>query len=364
MNIRITTFQRAHNYGALLQVYALQEFLKKYYNVKIIDYENKRMNLQYNPNKIKRPTLKWTIKNFIEILLYRNKMITRYNNFNNFINNKLILTNKINHIKDIDLDKVDVLITGSDQVWNWKLTNGLDDIYFLNFGNTIKRISYAASLGNSKINEDYKKEFKEKISKIDKISVREESGKKAINEIVPNKEIEVVLDPTLLLKKAEWENFSSNSKNEKNKYILAYIVEKNSEQIKIVNHLSKKTGLKVIHFEKRNFYNNSLKSAYTANPQEFVELIRNAEYIVTTSFHATVFSIIFNKKFWVVPHKSTGSRVTDLLKKLEISNRALYTYDEFNNRNYDEEIDYEKVNKILEKEREKSINWLIDAIEK
>lgn len=364
MNIRITTFQRAHNYGALLQVYALQEFLKKYYNVKIIDYENKRMNLQYNPNKIKRPTLKWTIKNFIEILSYRNKMITRYNNFNNFINNNLTLTNKINQINDIDLDKVDVLITGSDQVWNWKLTNGLDDIYFLNFGNTIKKISYAASLGNSKINEDYKKEFKEKISKIDKISVREESGKKAINEIVPNKEIEVVLDPTLLLKKAEWENFSSNSKNEKNKYILAYIVEKNSEQIKIVNQLSKKTGLKVIHFEKRNFYNNSLKSAYTANPQEFVELIRNAEYIVTTSFHATVFSIIFNKTFWVVPHKSTGSRVTDLLKKLGISNRAVNTLEEFNNRNYDEEIDYEKVNKILEKEREKSINWLIDAIEK
>ena len=93
-------------------------------------------------------------------------------------------------------------------------------------------------------------------------------------------------------------------------------------------------------------------------------LVKNAEYVIATSFHATAFSIIFNKKFWVVPHKTTGSRVTDLLKKLDISNRAVNSLEEFEKLNFDEDIDYENVNKILEKEREKSINWLIDAIEK
>ena len=77
-----------------------------------------------------------------------------------------------------------------------------------------------------------------------------------------------------------------------------------------------------------------------------------------------MFSIIFNKKFWVVPHKTTGSRVTDLLAKLGISNRAVNTLEEFNKKDYDEAIDYDKVNKILEEEREKSFKWLKDAIEK
>ena len=77
-----------------------------------------------------------------------------------------------------------------------------------------------------------------------------------------------------------------------------------------------------------------------------------------------VFSIIFNKKFWIVPHKTTGSRVTDLLKKLDISSRAVNSLEEFKKLDFDENIDYENVNKILEKERKKSINWLIDAIEK
>ena len=121
----------------------------------------------------------------------------------------------------------------------------------------------------------------------------------------------------------------------------------------------------MIHFDKRNKgLKNVLRSSYTEGPLEFINLIKNAEYVIATSFHATVFSIIFSKKFWIVPHKTTGSRVTDLLNKFGISNRAVNTFDEFKVKNYNEEIDYEKVNKILEKERKKSLDWLIDAIEK
>ena len=138
----------------------------------------------------------------------------------------------------------------------------------------------------------------------------------------------------------------------------------NDEYMKIVNELSKKTGFKVMTTSAFKMYDNQIVSDKFYNPLEFIKLIKNSEYVVTTSFHATVFSIIFNKKFWVVPHKTTGSRVTDLLKKLDISSRAVNSLEEFKKLDFDENIDYENVNKILEKEREKSINWLINAIEK
>ena len=125
-------------------------------------------------------------------------------------------------------------------------------------------------------------------------------------------------------------------------------------------------NLKVINFEKRDRHNyvNFMKSAYTEGPEEFVRLIKNAEYVVTTSFHATVFSILFHKRFFVVPHKTTGSRVTDLIDKLHIKNRIYYTIDEFKAyTNYKEEVDYTESDKNLLEEREKSINFLEEAID-
>ena len=136
------------------------------------------------------------------------------------------------------------------------------------------------------------------------------------------------------------------------------------EYVKIINDLSKKTGLKVITFEKRkkNNYNNILRCAYTDGPEEFVRLIKNAQYVVTTSFHATVFSIIFHKKLFVVPHNTTGSRMLDLLNKLGLKDRAFYTLEEFQKSNYDTEIDYKKVEEILELERNKSLDFLKRAL--
>ena len=97
-------------------------------------------------------------------------------------------------------------------------------------------------------------------------------------------------------------------------------------------------------------------------PLKFLELIKNAEYVICTSFHATVFSIIFNKKFFIVPHKKTSSRITTLLNKFGLSDRIVYTLDEFSKQDYNKEINYENVNKKIEEEKEKSINWLKNAI--
>ena len=362
----ITTFYKAHNYGAMLQAYALKNILESNgYKIEFLNYKDKHIENGYKLFNLKNKSIKNKIKTIVKDIIFYRKHKKRICNFNRFQNEKLKETQYIIKENDFLNLKENFIITGSDQVWNPEITGGLSNIYTLNFcKNNIKKISYAASIGNEKNVSKHPKDYINKISKIDRISVREESAKEELKKILPDKKIEVVLAPTLLLTKKEWEkNINFSNKNEE-KYILAYIVAKDSEHSKIVNELSKKTGLRVIHFENKKRYKKVLKSAYTEGPLEFINLIKNAEYVIATSFHATVFSIIFNKKFWIVPHKTTGSRVTDLLKKLVISNRAVNTIDEFNNKDYNEEIDYEKVNKLLEKERQKSIDWLMDAIEK
>lgn len=368
-SIIVTTFNKAHNYGAMLQEYALLNLLKsKNYNVNVLNYNDKEIAKCYKYYGFGSGTLKQRIKTIVKYILFFDKNKKRYYHFEKFENKYISLTQKYDNVSELQDINIDIMITGSDQVWNYQITNGLSDVYTLNFGNNnIKRISYAASIGVKEIPENLKESYKSKISKIDKISVREESAKKTLSSLLENKDINVVLDPTLLLRKEAWNDLIANNHKTmpKEKYIFAYVVEKNNEYYNIVNYLSKLTGLKVIHFEQRNNkYSNVLESKYSSGPDEFVALVRNSEYVIATSFHATVFSIIFNKKFWVVPHKTTGSRVTDLLKKLDISNRAVNSLEEFEKLNFDEDIDYENVNKILEKEREKSINWLIDAIEK
>ena len=358
--IGIVTFSWAHNYGALLQTYALQEKIKTTNKVEIINYVEKEEEEQYRP-KILSKNIKSTIKNII----FFPKRVKRYNKFNKFIKRYINLSKKYTSSNALKADapNCDVYITGSDQVWNPEITRGLSDIYTLNFGKTdIRRISYAASVGDARQIEKNKDEFVKKLEIIDRISVREEDAKIKLENIM-SKKIDVVLDPTLLLNKEQWDKKIGSPKKQKEKYILAYVVEEDIEYNKIVNYLSEKTGLKVIHFERRkNKYNNVLKTAYTNDPFEFVNLIKNAEYVVATSFHATVFSIIYNKKFFIIPHKKTGARVINLLDKLDIKGRNFDNFDEFKNVNYNSDINWEEVNKRLEEERKKSIDWLKNAI--
>ncbi len=364
--IDIITFQGAYNYGAILQAYALQRIIEEMNNqVKIINYRNRIVEEPYKIINFDKRNFKNFLKSIIGNILYFKKRYKRYKNFDKFIKENLNLTKK--YISEEKLKKdapiADIYITGSDQVWNSKITNGLQDAYTLNFGNkNIKRISYAASIGNGRIEENEKEIYKEKVSNIDNISVREEEGKKILTEFIV-KPIEVVLDPTLLLTKSQWENKIRNCHKEKEKYILAYVVQPDQEYLKIVNELSQKTGLKVIHFNRKNEgIRNILRNVYTEGPLEFVNYIKNAEYVVATSFHATVFSVIFHKNFFIIPHKKTGSRVTNLLDKLGIKNRTFNTLEEFQNIDYNFKTDWDKVNQKLNEERKKSLNWLENAI--
>ena len=361
ITVGIVTFHRAHNYGAILQVFALQTKLKELgYDVKVIDYKNEAIDRQYKLIRLNRGCIK-------EDLKYFTINQKRFRIFKKFIKNNLELS------KEYSLDelksnppKYDVYITGSDQVWNIKLVKALDDIYTLNFGdNNVKRISYAASIGNSDISKSEENEYKNKLNRMNFISVREEKAKELLEPIL-NRKISVVLDPTLLIPSYKWDEFIPKEKIIKEKYILTYVVEENLEYRKIIKELCKRTGLKVICFERKKYIDddNVISNEYFRDPFEFVNLIKYAEYVVTTSFHATVFSIIFNKKFVVIPHIVTGNRVSNLLEMLRIKDRAVTTLNEFKNINIDKEDNYEEINKILEDERSKSIEFIKSSIEK
>lgn len=367
-NIIIVTFQRADNYGAALQAFALQHYLKlKKYNVKTLDYRDANIERGYKVINIYKSGKKIFIKSVIKNILFFNRNLKRKRSFAKFRKKYIELTNEyvsLDKLKD-NPPKADIYIAGSDQVWNTKITFGLQDVYTLNFGNdNVNRISYAASIGNSLIY-DYEKDFFiNKIKKIDNISVREEKAKELLNGIgIDN--VKVNIDPTLLIKQEQWNKMIENVKVPKQKYLLAYVVEKNDEYYKISNYVANKCNEKIVYFEMFNkYYKEKTINKYSSDPLEFVALIKNADKVICTSFHATVFSIIFHKNFYVVPHARTGNRVTNLLSQLCLDDRIVYTYDDFirmeKNKN---EIDWGKVDKKLEELREDSGKWLIDTIE-
>ena len=167
----------------------------------------------------------------------------------------------------------------------------------------------------------------------------------------------------MLIDEKEWEENLEKNKKIKEKYIFVYTIGMHKENAKIANELSDKTGYKIVHLERINHFKNTLKSEFGCTPFQFLNLIKNSEYVVTTSFHATVFSILFEKKFWVVKPPKAGNRISSLLKKLSLEERIIENLEGFKNKQYDESINYKNVKKSLKNERENSKKWLLESIE-
>lgn len=364
-DIKILTFHNAENYGATLQAYALKETLKKLNtNPSFVNYISNDILKDY---KLIRTN---SFKSFFSSLWFFKRNLKRKNSFKKYINKYLDGNSKKYYNKeDIERDvkEGEIYIAGSDQIFNPVLTNGLSDVYTLNFGKDIsdvKRVVYGASIGNEELLEKHKDDFYNKLQSVDLLSVREESVIAPLSNIT-NREVEKVLDPTLLLEKEDWdklilENKATSLKNKK--YILVYTLFENDEITKIANYLSEKTGLKIVHFRKYNAYNNELTSLYSKGPVDFSNAFKNAEYIVTNSFHGLVFSIIFERKFYAVMPKERAGRLKDLIDTLSLNSRSVSTLKDVQALDIDEQIDYKKAKEILDKEKEKSMEYLKKGI--
>lgn len=352
------TFHKAINYGAILQAYALQQsILKLNIENEIINYDCKSISNDYRLINTK------SIKTVVRSLLGFRSFYIKSKKFKQFIRKNIILTKNVDtkKIKSKSFnDKYDIFITGSDQVWNYELTN-LDENYFLNFVKEEKKIkSYAASFGVDNIPQNMKKTYIKYLKRFSSILVREKTGVILIEKLI-NKKVDVVVDPVLLLDKKEWEKilFQTKFDDIKNKYILLYMATPNITLF--AQKLSMKYNLPIYNIsdlilKKENKIGN-IESKL--GPEEFISAIKNAKFVITGSFHAVVFSIINNIEFFIDNKDKTketrASRQKDLLELLEIGDRNI------SNHNDDKDfvsINWEKVNKRLEFEKKRSLNEL------
>lgn len=360
MKIGILTFQRAINYGAVLQAWALQKALEMLgQDVEVINYKNNKMEAYSGVFNMfgKRKS----IKNILSALKNTPIRFLRVSRYHRFIRKYLALSELVDkkNIQKLN-NKYDAFITGSDQVWNDYLTD-FDDAYFLSFvEDSQKKNSYAASFGFSEFPDGTVREYGKRLKSFNKISVREQQGIQLVKE-ASGRDAVCCVDPTLLLDQKSWEKILVPSKSNK-KYILIYSLNPIKNLMKYVEELSSRYNLDILYIcmEWNNLfaYKNipHLKHLVTPSPERFVSLIHDAEYVLTNSFHGTVFSLIFHKKFYSETDYGTkkNDRIENLLESLGLQQRIIKA--EYPN--WEEEVDWDTVDEKIKKMRRFSQSYL------
>ncbi|KZX17306.1 polysaccharide pyruvyl transferase family protein [Methanobrevibacter filiformis] len=362
MNVGIITFSSAHNYGAMLQTYALQKTIKKMgFEVKIINFRPNVIDNVYNPFRRKR-------RGYLDFKFYKHRIglhtknrfkIRKFENFEEFMKDNFNLTDTyktFHEIVDANLE-FDFFITGSDQVWNHAITKGLNPAYFLKFApDNSKKISYGVSIGSDNVDIYDIPLFKHYLQNLDDISIREKSSLKSLSEC-SDKDIDIVIDPTLLLERKYYDDLKVDMDLKDKEYIFVYTLENNEEIIKIAQEISEKEGLPIIFNRPYKKFEDQLRSVPFIGPKEFLGVLKNAKYVVTNSFHGVVFSIIYNKTFVTVPNTKTPQRVEELIGSLGLEQVLFYNYDEFKDIN-NIKIDYANVESKLKVLKDKSLEFL------
>lgn len=361
--IAIMTWYTYNNYGSVLQAYSLRKAIQalNYETVNLINYLPKSQKSSLRE--------KLNIINVKERLLLRTKNvktnITERNvKFDKFRKEQISITQKCNDATELFLlnEQYDKFICGSDQIW---APTVFDENYFLSFvKDNCKKIAYAPSIGLPVIENKYiKKNIKELVNRFNNLSIREEQGKEILENIT-DKEIQVVLDPTLLLNKKDWnDNFKLEDKQKG--YVLFYCLGRNKKYYKLAKKISKKLGKELIVIP-GTVFDYLKREINNASPTEFLKLIYNADVVLTDSFHGTIFSINFNIPFITFKRfkdnkLSQNSRIYSILKKVNLQERIYNNNLDYFLKNID--IDFSEANEILEKERASSINFLTKALE-
>jgi len=360
MKIGVLTFHAAHNYGAVLQAYGTQEYLKSLgHEVEIIDYRPEYIVSPYKLIDSKRVFYKNPIKTAKRLLgeiMTFHRLALRYSRFNNFISKKLRLSKSV--LSTIP-PSYDAYIFGSDQIWNPKITKGFDKVFFGDFAakEGAKKIAYAASMEAIELSERQKEFFANTLKNLDSIGVREFQLQNLLQPL-SDKPITTVLDPTLLLESNEWGKIAVKPKINQ-KYVLVYQVRVNEATLKIANDIAEQIGGVVIQLA-ANVDWKIIKYRYqSASVEEFLGWIKYADCVVTTSFHGTVFASIFNRPFYTISlHDGADSRSGSLLQNLGLSDRliSIGTSPVF------KEINYSEANIKLDAVRKESYKFLLDAL--
>lgn len=362
--VGIITFHASHNYGSVLQAYALKNVISELgFECEIINFRTERQKDQYRP-LTKRKGLKYIAKNSYFFIHYQSRN-RKYQKFEKFISERLISSTQIEYSSLMELEKnpplYDYYISGSDQIWNTAPSDA-DMSYFLPFVNKGIKIAYAPSFGQIG-NISHKDEIAKYIADYDYLSVREEFGKNLIKEMT-GREVPILPDPTLLIDAIAWESIATERLIER-EYLFFYTLFATKEMIDIVKFISQKLDLPVVISNISNQYEifSGFIKLRDAGPQDFLSLIKYAKFVCTTSFHGTVFSIIMNKPFFAI-NGMDDKRINTLLCSTGLTERSITKKD------YDKKIeiayknyDYSVVNKSIMKQRNSANCYLKKALD-
>lgn len=372
-----------NNYGSSLQGYAtIYKIEKLGYDYEIIRYIKKRSKKELFknlPDLLKTGLigqLKYRLNKKIDFLLYKDYKRTRairtkaVDNFKTkFLDSKSHFYKGFQELKEGSLN-YSVVMVGSDQVWKpFSLYSKFYNLLFVD--DSIPKFSYASSFGVSNIVPCQKEAVANYLRRIDKIGVREQRGKEIVKELTGRDDAKVVLDPTFLLTRDEWEKNIDESRCKIGEpYILSYVLGERHDIRNVIKELGRKSGLKIVnlpHIDNYHSMDNNLGdiNLYDVDPFDFIKLIRDAAYVVTDSFHGSVFSILFHKKFITFyranPKKkgSTHSRIDSLFNIFNIKDR-IYSDDIYTH--IQKSIDYDYVERKLTVMRDDSLNFLKDCL--
>lgn len=365
MKIGILTFHFTHNFGAMLQAYALCTRLSKVgYNVSVIDYRLpyiydyfERLSFSEYKNTYyaaqNNPIVAF-FKTLLRYPAYRKRNV-RWCRFEKFLAKNIATTQRVRALSEINALSLDAVICGSDQIWNTRLTGDFVSLYFcegINEG--VKKLAYAASNGEDSIPADEWDSFKKLYKNFNAVSIRESGlsvslSKKGLKNVL-------VLDPVFLLDKTDWVKIAICPK-EKN-YVVTYSFSESDNFFEFAESVANKINkqLIVLAGSKKNIPD-YVKQVLDCGPREFIGYLLNADFVVTNSFHGTAFSILLNKQFYTIIPQKGVERISSLLQKVGLENRLFTTerqapYEILH-------IDFDNANTIITQEVGSSLNFLI-----
>lgn len=355
----ILTFHRAYNFGAVLQTYALETAINDILSdteVCVIDYRNSRIENAFHAKSIKSKLM-----NAIKFLFYHGYYVEcekKAKLFDAFVKEHISLSSKCESIEDVK-DSYDIIVAGSDQVWNLDMTHG-DVTYFLPYDSGAKKLSYAASFGKTLFSDSQKNLMRDLLQEFETVLVRENAGLDIAKDfgVLADK----VVDPTLLLNKEQWSLLCKPCKVNK-PFILVYIVAEETYSISLAKKIAKEMSWDVLYVDPPRYKYDGIIRLKEAGPSEFLWLIMNAELVITTSYHGTILSMNLNTPFlYELSHVegNTNSRLEDVvesysLHKFTVINDDISNYTSLH-------YDWKSINNQIDHNRKKSIEKLISSI--
>lgn len=351
--IGILTLPGNFNYGNRLQNYALEQvIINNFGAVNTLAIDNRNIIIK-TISMLKQKKYEFSKPEISKQKRVKEKVFSPFTR--DYLNNK----------KEKVFSHYDYVIVGSDQVWNPNFMKRTDRTkWFLDFVPKEKRISYAASFGVSEIPDNLHSFFKEGLTNMNYISVREEAGIEIVKNI-SNRDAELVVDPTMLLTLSEWNELIARKKNSSvdrsDKFIIVYMLREFSHDRKLaVENFAKKNNFKIIQIMGDTYHRDHV----VYDPIEFIESIKYAQMVFTDSFHCTVFSILFKTPFCVFDRVggNMGSRLQTLLKKFSLVKNQYVDEDRTDIQALFKQTAFNEIDSILEEGRQKGIEFLKESI--